>query len=104
MEECYRILKFGGTIKFVSAYYASIRSTISPLDIRGISEYSLNFTQKQWREENKYTELVIKSDFDVSAQFLLEECVLQRSEESKHFWLSKYFNVVHSIIHNLTKK
>lgn len=104
IDECYRIIRYGGKISFNSPYYASVRAWISPLNIRGLSEMSLNFSQKKWREENKFTEALVKSDFDVTAQFLLDEAVLLRSEEARNFQLSKYSNVVMAMMYTLTKK
>lgn len=104
IDECYRILKFEGKAVFTSPYYASIRAWISPLNIRGVSEFSLNFSSKKWREDNKYTEAVVKADLEVGAQFMLEEAVMLRADEVKSFWMSKYSNVVQAVMFNLTKK
>lgn len=104
IENSYRILKFGSKATFTCSYYASTRAWASPLTIRGLSEYSLSFSQKQWREDNKYTEAVIKADFDVSVQFLLEQTVTQKAEPVRLFWMNKYLNVVQSVMFTLTKK
>ena len=103
IDECYRILKFEAKASFTSAYYASIRARMSPLNIRGLSEYSLNFAQRKWREDNKYTEAVIKADFEVAAQFLLEEAIMLRSEAARVCQMKQYNNIIQAIMFNLTK-
>src|ERR1041384_5283419 len=75
IDECYRILKWDCKANFTSPYYASIRAWLSPLNIRALSEFSLNFSSKKWREENKFTEAVVKADFEMGAQFMIEESV-----------------------------
>jgi len=104
IEECYRMLKPGAKAVFSSAYYAHINAWASPLNIRGISEASLNFASKDWREQSKYSELSILCNFDVAVSFAVEESVSHRAEDVRLFWMQRYLNVVQAVVFTLTKK
>lgn len=103
IEELYRILKKGEKAKLTSAYYASNRAWLSPLTKRALCEASLNFANKEWREQNKYSEVTVKADFRVDGNFSIEDQCVQRSEAAKLFWLARYNNVIQSIAFTLTK-
>ena len=104
IDDCYRILKPGGVATFSASHYGSAKAWASPLAIRGISEASLNFANKDWREQNKYTEATVLSNFEVGGSFACEESAMQRCEEARQFWMSRYLNVAQAILFTLTKK
>lgn len=104
IDECHRLLRPGGKASFTSPHYASIEAWASPLVIRGVGDYSLNFASKEWRETNKYTEASVLSDFEVSGSFTIEETLSHRAEEARNFFLKHYNNVVRLVHFTLTKK
>lgn len=104
MERCYKALPVGGKMTITAPHYASTRAWTSPLTVRGLSQDTLNFCSKDWREAMKYTELTTEMNFDVTGHFAVEEAVSQRSEEAKMFWMSRYLNVVQTIVFTLVKK
>lgn len=104
IQECYRILRVGGTAKFTAPYYTSALAWGSPLNVRGISEATLNFASKDWRVQNKYSEATITCDFEVIGNFAVDANYTQRADEVKSFWLKHYNNVAQAVIFTLTKK
>ena len=104
IEECYRILKPGAKAIFSSPHFVNVAAWRSPLTIRGIGEQSLNFSDKKWREETKYTEASVSCDFEVQGSFALEQDVMNRSEEARQFWMRRYVNVAQAVMFTLIKK
>lgn len=104
IEECYRILKPEGKAIFSSPIYSSTKAWSSPLAIRGISEYTLNFSSKDWREQNKYTEAMILANFEVNGQVAIEQSYMQRSDEARAFGVKCYNNIAQALLFTLTKK
>lgn len=104
IEECYRIIRKGGVVTFTSPYFSSSKAWVSPLTVRALSELSLNFADKNWREANKFSEVQIIADFEVVGSFAIEESGMQRAEEVRRFWMDKYLNVVQAVIFKLTKR
>jgi hypothetical protein len=104
IEECYRILIKGGKITLSSPYYASAQAWGSPLNIRGVSERTLNFASKDWRDANKWTDRFVKADFEVAGSFAVEESVTHRAPEVQQFWTNRYLNVAQAVFLVLTKK
>jgi SAM-dependent methyltransferase len=103
IEDCYQILKPGGTCTFTAPYYASFQAWQDPRNIRGISQSSLNFADKNWREQNGCPDLA-KCDFEVGCNFAIDQTAVQRSEAAKEFWLNRYTNVVQSVMFTLKKR
>lgn len=103
INTCHHILKPGGIATFSAPYYASGRAWASPLTVRGLSETSLNFSNKQWREDNKWVEAESDANFVVQVQFAVDQAAAIRSEESKTFWMNKFNNVVQVMVYTLTK-
>lgn len=103
INECYRILRKGGKAIFISPYFASARAWSSPLNVRGVCEYTLNFASKTWRDGNNYTETPVIADFEVNGQFAIEDTFNQRSDEARMFAVKHYNNVAQNVILTLTK-
>ena len=101
---CYHALKPGGKVIFASVYYASIEAWMSPLTVRGVSECSLNWASKSWREQNKFTEIETGVDFDVLVGMGIEEMVKLKSDDLQVFWRTRYNNVSKAIYFTLTKR
>lgn len=104
IDECYRILKPECKAIFSSAFYLSRGAWVSPLTKRGLSEHSLNFSDKNWREQTKFTEVDCKANFEVQGSFALSQEILNRSEEARLFWMSKYANVAEAVMFTLIKR
>jgi SAM-dependent methyltransferase len=103
IEDCYRVLRPGGKVIFSSPFYASAGAWRSPLTVRGVGEQSLNWANKKWREDNKFTELNLICNFEVQGQFAIEETWMQKSDEAKSFAMQRYLNVVQAILFTLVK-
>jgi len=104
LEHCYRVLRWDGVCNFSSTYFASSEAFSSPLSKRGISELSLNFANKAWREANNYSELDVIANFEIVGNFAIEDKVMCRAVEVRTHWTTHYQNVVKRIIFTLTKK
>lgn len=103
IDYCYRILKPGGKASFSAPYYASARAWTCPTTVRGMSEPSLNFSNKAWRDETKWTEVACDANFTIEVQFAIELIATTRSDDAKAFWMNKYNNVVQMVVFVLTK-
>lgn len=104
MAEVWRALKVGGTAEFFSQYYTHAAAYLSPLVVRSISELSLNFVSKDWRESAKYDEVPIDYDFDLMSGLSLDPVFENRSDETRTFAQRHYLNSVPSIQFKCTKK
>lgn len=104
MDEVYRILKPGGTIKIVAPYYTSMRAIQDPTHKRNICEATFLYFNKQWREINKLDYYDIKSDFDFSYGHQWAADYINRAIDHKGFALKNYWNVVDDIHIVLTKR
>jgi len=104
IDECYRLLKKDGKCLFSGFHFGSSLAWQNPLNIRGLSELSLNFASKDWREKNKWTEASVMADFEVTGQFAVETSFMSRSEEARGYAMRHYNNVAQAILFNLVKK
>lgn len=104
IEYCYRVLKPGAKAIFTAPHFSHAKAWTSPLTKRAMCEHSLNFASKDWREQNKYTEITVIADFLVEGQFAIADQAQVRSDEAKNFWAFRYNNVVEAILFTLTKK
>lgn len=103
VEALYRVLKKDAIANFSSNHFANSKAWTSPLVVRGISEHTMNFASKAWREQYKYTEVIMRANFEVKGQFAVEEKCLARADEVRAFWMEKYLNVVQAVLFTLTK-
>lgn len=103
IENIHDSLKLEGMATFTAPYYAAFQAWQDPRNIRGISQASLNFADKTWRETNGCPDLA-KCDFEVGCNFAVDLLAVQRSEPAKEFWLHRYNNVVQSIMFTLKKR
>ena len=103
IECCYSLLKPGATATFTSPYYNSYQAWCDPRNIRGISQGSLNFADKKWREDNGCPDLCT-ADFEIGVNYSIDVLTNQRAEDAKAFWLSRYSNVIQSIMFTLKKR
>lgn len=103
IEMCYKALKPGGTATFTAPAFNSFQAWSDPRNIRGISQASLNFADKKWRDENNCPDLC-KADFEVGCNYAIDGILNQKSEEAKVFWLARYNNTIQSMMFVLKKK
>jgi SAM-dependent methyltransferase len=103
MDECYRILVFGGKMTVIAPYYSSMRCWQDPTHKRAISEMSFMYFWRKWRVDNRLDHYPIKSDFDFTWGYALDPAVAARSEEARAFAVKHYHNAVADIHVTLTK-
>ena len=103
VENIYESLKPGGVATFTAHYFDNWQSFEDPRNIRQLSQGSLNFADKNWREQKGCPDLC-KADFAVGCNFAIDGIVNQRSEAAKEFWMNRYKNVVQSVQFTLTKR
>lgn len=104
VEQCYRVLVPEGKLILSSPYFASSAAWASPFAIRGVSEKTLNFASKNWREQSKWSDAFVRANFEVSGSFAVEESVSHRAEDVRQFWMSRYLNVAQAVVLQLVKK
>lgn len=104
MDECWRILRVGGTMTVIAPYYSSVRCWQDPTHKHAISEMSFLYYNKGWRDANKLDHYPIKSDFDFVYGYVLSDEWANRSQEAQQFAVKHYINVVNDIHVTLTKR
>lgn len=105
-DECYRILKPGGKMRHVHPYYKSVRAVQDPTHKwPPISENSYLYWDKKWREANKLDHYNLKCDFEFSIYYSWQDpTVANKNEETRNFYIDKYWNVVADMIVDLKKR
>jgi len=106
MDECYRILKPGGKMRLIHPYYKSVRAVQDPTHKwPPISENSYFYWDKKWRELNKLNHYPINCDFEFNIYYVWQDgTIVNRSEETRNFWIDKYWNVVADMVVDLIKR
>ena len=104
MDECYRILRVGGTLTLIAPYWSSIRSWQDPTHLRVISEGTFLYYNREWREKNLLMHYPIKSDFDFSFGFGIDTEWQTKNSEAIQFAIKHYSNVALDIQVNLVKR
>lgn len=105
-NECYRILKPGGKMRLLHPYYKSVRAVQDPTHKwPPIAENSYLYWDKNWREANKLDHYPINCDFEFSIYYTWQDTsVANRSEETRTFFVDKYWNVVADMLVDLKKR
>lgn len=106
MDECYRILKPGGKMRLTHPYYKSVRAVQDPTHKwPPIAESSYFYWDKSWRELNKLDHYPINCDFEFNIYYVWQDgTVVNRNEETRMFWIDKYWNVVADMVVDLIKR
>lgn len=94
----------GGKVAVHSPYFRSPLAWITPGTVRGISEYSLSWLSKQWRELNKFNEFEVPYDFDVQYGFVMNPELDTRSQDARNFALLNFAGSISTVQFTLTKK
>ena len=104
MDECYRILKVGGTATFLTPYYTSVRAFQDPTHHRFIGETTFAYFSKKWRKFVKIEHYPIKCDFDgIKIDHSIIPELNGKSRESIQYEVAHSWNVVNDIIVTLKK-
>lgn len=104
INEVYRILKPGGTVKIVAPYYTSVRAYGDPTHCRYIGDSSCWYLSKEWREANGLKHYGIECDFDIKVSYYTTNEITLKSEEYRKRAFLHDWNVIDDIIIDLTKK
>lgn len=98
MEEVYRCLMPGGTIRFVAPYYTSIRAWQDPTHTRAISEVTFEYYNKKNSEAMHVDHYGAKCNFEaVSKVYGITPEWEASSDEARQWAMKHYFNVVADI-------
>lgn len=95
-DELYRILKPGGTAKFITPYYASVRAFQDPTHLRFITEPTYNYLNKKWRcELNALSHYPVKCDFEIiKIDHAVSEEMTGKSQEAVAYLAMHNWNVI----------
>lgn len=104
IDHCWKLMILDAKAVFTSPHYASSNAWLSPLTCRAVSEGTLNFASKEWREQSKFTEAIVIANFEVTGQFAVEQEVMGRSIEAQQYQMRRFVNTIQSVIFTLTKK
>jgi predicted SAM-dependent methyltransferase len=105
-DECYRILKPGGKMRHLHPYYKSVRAVQDPTHKwPPLSENSYLYWDKNWREQNKLDHYPIKCDFEFNIFYAWQDpTVANKNEETRYFYVDKYWNIVADMIVDMVKR
>ena len=103
MNDLHFMMKSGAKATLIAPYYAAAEAYNNPFAIRGISEQSLNWTSKTWRELNKVT-YNTNTDFEVTIGLTFDEALKLRAEEVQVHWRTHFLNVIKIVHFILVKK
>jgi hypothetical protein len=104
LDNVYAILTPGGKAVFQSGYYGCATSYMSPLVKRSLSEHSMNWCSKEWRELNKWSEVKTDINFDIAVGLATDSSLNLRSDEVQQLWRGTRLNCVLQVHFTLTKK
>ncbi|MCC6371120.1 MAG: class I SAM-dependent methyltransferase [Bacteroidia bacterium] len=108
MDECYRILKPSGKMRFIHPYYKSVRA-VQDFTHKWppISEHSYLYFDKNWRTINKLTHgpYNLKCDYEFNIYYTWQDPIwANKNEETRNFAVNHYFNVVADMVVDLKKR
>lgn len=105
MEEAWRCLMPGGTIRIVAPYYSSIEAWQDPTHVRAISERTFVYFDQKAMDAASLKHYGIKANFEAISRIyrLHKECE-SYSEERRNYMIKYYWNVVQEFEITLRKK
>lgn len=99
MKECHRILQPLGVVTVTAPYWSSIRAWQDPTHKRAITENTLRYYSKEWREKAKVDHYLPEVDFEiVNTIFIFAQEYASRAEDAKMYALKHYINAVEDIV------
>jgi hypothetical protein len=105
MDELWRVLKPAGTANIITPYWASSRAIQDPThQWPPIAESSYLYFNKQWREDNGLSHYPIRSDFDFTYGYNIDQPWSARSTEARDFAMRHYLHVASDLHVVLTKR
>ncbi len=105
MEEAYRCLMPGGTIRFAAPYYSSIEAWQDPTHVRAISERTFVYFDRKAMQAADLDHYDIKTNFEaVSRIYRLHPENEAYSDERRAYMMKHYFNIVQEFQIVLRKK
>lgn len=104
MNELYRILKPGASVKIITPYYSSMRAFQDPTHRRYMCDASWLYFDQGWMKANGLDHYGITADFEFATSYSINQAWQGRSHEVVSDAVSKYFNVVDDMIVNLKKR
>lgn len=105
-DELYRVMKKGGTARFIHPYVKSDRAFWDPTHVRFIHEQTWYYLSKEWREREALDHYHVSCDFEVvsiDAMGVTDEYI-SRNHETQTFQRSHYWNVMGDLNVLLKKK
>ena len=95
-EELYRVMRKGGSARFIHPYCQSGRAFWDPTHVRFISEVTWNYLDKGWRVANGIDHYVPDVDFEIVTVSMngIPDDIASRNEEFKMRSLSRDWNVI----------
>ena len=103
MSAVHGLLRPGGKCTVISPYYASSDAWLHPDNIRGVSELSLNWTNRAFRENAKWSNFP-DINFEVSIGFGFDPAWNLKSDDARNLALTRNINVAKTIHIILVKK
>ena len=104
MNELWRVMKPGGTLKFIAPYYTSVRASQDPTHKRFISEQTFYYFDKEWRETNRLGHYPISCDFKIErVERSINADFCGQSDEDISYAAMHYWNVIEDISVTLRK-
>lgn len=95
MDELWRILTPGGTVKFICPYYTSVRAWQDPTHHRVISEPMFFYFDHEWRKVNALLHYPIHTNFKVEKiEHAVSEEYIGRPQEAIQYAANHYWNVI----------
>lgn len=104
INELWRVMKPGGTVRFVAPYYTSVWASQDPTHKRAISEQTFLYFNREWRETNRLGHYPIISDFKIETiERSLHPDFSDQSADAIAFAATHYWNVINEIAVTLRK-
>lgn len=103
IEKFHRALVFGGKATITCPYYSAAVAHTNPNAKRYLSEVSLNWANKAWRDANKISFSAV-CDFDISIAVSHDPGLNLRAQDVQNHWRTHFTNVIQGIIFTLVKK
>ena len=95
MEELYRVMMPQGIVTIMAPYYSSQRAWQDPTHVRGITENTFKYFDKQWLESLGMGHYGINTDFEVlTTKMILDPEYESRNEAAKQNAIKHFINVV----------
>ncbi len=103
-NELWRVLKPGGTAKFVCPYYSSVRAIQDPTHQRSIGEPTFFYLSQKWREMNKLEHYPIHCNFEtIKMDHGVSEEMSGKAQDAVAYQAMHFWNVIQDILVTIQK-